>query len=114
MKHIYFVWGFIIVLLLGTITYMGIVIIDKNKEYKSLENEIEETVEKYLGEHLNEYPTNGSKKINISYIINKGYKINLTVNNDSCDGYVVVKKERVGYTFKPYIKCNNYTTNGYE
>lgn len=114
MKNIYFVWGFVIILLLGTITFIGLNLTKKNNEYKTLENEIEESVENYLGEHLNEYPKSASKKIKISYIINNGYNINLNTSDDSCDGYVVVKKENVGYTFKSYIKCHDYETDGYK
>ena len=114
MKSIYLVWGFVIILLLVTVSFMGTKIINKNKEYQQIEDNMEEVVGKYLGQNLNEYPTNGSKKFNISYIINNGYEINLNVNEDKCNGYVIVTKENVGFNYKAYIKCNNYATKGYD
>ena len=113
MKKIYIIWGIIIVLLLFIITYFGFNIINKNKEYKILEDNMEQTVAKYLGQHIEEYPKSGEKKINITDVISAGYEIKMSVNDDSCEGYVVVKKVSFAYEYDGYIKCNNYVTKGY-
>ena len=85
----------------------------KDKEYKSLESSMENVVSKYLGQYIEEYPKSGEKKINITDVINKGYEINLSVNSDACDGYVVVKKVSFAYEYGGYIKCDKYITKGY-
>ena len=113
MKNIYFIWVFIIVLILGTVTFLGLNITKRNEKYRNLESDMESIVGKYLGEHLNEYPKSGSKRFELSYIIEQGYNIDLNVNNDICDGYVMVSKESVSYSYDAYIKCNDYVTKGY-
>lgn len=113
MKKIYILWGFIIVLLLSVVTYLGFNIVNKNKEYKTLEDNMEQVVSKYLGQYINEYPSSGSKRVNITDVINNGYEIDMNVNDDDCDGYVVVKKVSIAYEYDGYIKCNNYTTKDY-
>ena len=113
MKNIYFIWGFIVILILSVVTYFGFVRINQNKDYKEKENEIEKIVAKYLGEHLNEFPSAGSKDIKLSYIIEQGIDVDLNVNNDVCDGYVNVKKVNISYEYKGYIKCKDYMTTGY-
>lgn len=114
MKKVYIVWTLIIILLLSVITIMGLSIINKDKEYKNLEKDMERVVSKYLGQYIEEYPKNGVKKVNITDVINKGYELEVNVNDDVCDGYVLVKKVSIAYEYTSYIKCNNYITKGYE
>lgn len=111
MKKIYIVWGFLIVLLLGLVAVFGM---SYNKEYKNLESTIEDVVAKYLGEHLNEYPTSGKAKIEITDVIKNDYSLSLEVEDDKCEGYVIVSTASVGYKYEAFIKCNNYITKGYE
>ena len=113
MKKIYIVWALIIVSLLGTTTFLGINILNKDKEYKNLEDNIEQVVSKYLGQYIEEYPNSGSKKILITDVINKGYEVDMNVNYDECEGYVVVRKVSFAYEYDGYIKCNNYITKGF-
>ena len=113
MKKIYFVWTLIIVLLLSVVTFIGFKVVNKNKIYKNLENDMEVVVSKYLGQYIEEYPKNGSKTVKIADVIDKGYELNMNINDDMCDGYVVVKKVSIAYEYDGYIKCNNYVTKGY-
>lgn len=113
MKKLYIVWVFIIVLLLSTVTFFGFRIVNKNKEYKSKEQEMESIVAKYLGQYIEEYPSTGSKKIIIDDIINKGYNIDMSVENENCTGYVLVKKVSIAYEYDAFMKCDNYITDGY-
>ena len=103
----------IVILFLGIVVFFAYDLIFKDKEYKVLENNMENVVSKYLGQYFGEYPESGEKKINIIDVINKGYNINMKVNEDVCDGYVVVKKVSIAYEYNGYIKCTNYTTKGY-
>lgn len=114
MKKIYIVWTLIIILLLSVITIMGLSIINRDKEYKTLEKDMEQVVSKYLGQYIEEYPKSGVKRVNITDVINKGYELELNVNGDVCDGYVLVEKVSIAYEYNGYIKCNNYLTKGYE
>ena len=37
----------------------------------------------------------------------------LKVNNDKCDGYVIVKKNQLVYEYKGFVKCKEYKTKNY-
>ena len=113
MKKMYVLWSVIIIFLLGIVLFIGYNMFFKDKEYKKLETNMEDTVSKYLGQYIQEYPKTGEKKINITNVIDKGYKIDLSVNGDVCDGYVVVKKVSIAYEYDGYIKCDEYITKGY-
>ena len=101
------------ILLVVIMVFVGYNLFFKDKEYKSLENNMESVVSKYLGQYIEEYPKSGEKKINITDVIGKGYTIDMTINGKKCDGYVVVKKVSFAYEYDGYIKCDNYTTKGY-
>ena len=103
----------IVLLILGFVIYFGFNVINKNNDYKTLEDNMETLVSKYLGQYIEEYPKNGEKKLKITDVINQGYEINMKVNDDVCDGYVMVKKVSIAYEYDGYIKCGNYTTKGY-
>lgn len=94
-------------------------IIDKEVEidysyYHNKEMEIEKAVYTYL---LNNNIIIVSNIINISLddLINQGYidPINDYVTNEKCTGYVNVIGEGTDYDIREYIKCSNYTTEGY-
>ena len=102
---------FVVILFFGIV--FGYNIFFKNKEYKQLEKDMEDVVANYLGQYINEFPKNGEKKINITDVIEKGYGIDMLVNSDVCDGYVVIKKVSIAYEYDGYIKCDNYKTKGY-
>ncbi len=104
----------VVILLLAVVLFVGYIIFFKDKEYKTLENNMEDVVSKYLGQYIGEYPENGEKKIFITDVIKKGYEIDMNANGEKCAGYVVVKKVSFAYEYDGYIKCDNYTTKGYE
>ena len=38
----------------------------------------------------------------------------MSINDDECKGYVLVKKAYDNYEYDAYIKCKNYTTVDYQ
>ena len=101
------------VLLLVPCLFIGYNFFLKDKDYKNLEKNMENIVAKYLGQYIEEYPTSGEKKINITDVIASGYEIDMRVNEETCEGYVVVKKVSFAYEYDGYVKCDKYTTKGY-
>ena len=53
--------------------------------------------------------------ININDLIEKGYisEIKDHENNTSCNAYSLVTNKNSAYNIKPFINCENYTTEGY-
>ena len=77
-----------------------------------MEKEIVTQTEKYLGLNPGLYPTLKNKiVITVEELADKGYDPKL---DDGCTGYIVVENTNMGFTYKPYIKCLDYMTEGYE
>ena len=112
MKKVLIIWIPIAVVLVGALTYIGFSIKNQNAPYKKLEKELEKQAIALIGEKP-AILSNGNK-LEINDFINNGYSINMVVGKDTCDGYVIVTKTLSIYKYTPYIKCNNYTTNGYK
>jgi hypothetical protein len=113
MKKLLIMWVIIAVSLVGTLTVMGLAINKKNKPYTNLEDELVTSAESYMGQFLNEMPST-STKVTSEEMIAKNVLNELKVNDEICKGYVVVSKKYVTYEYKPYLKCKNYVTKGYE
>ncbi len=112
MKKTMIIWGIIAVILVGGLTIVGIKITKHDKPYKELEYNLKRQAESLIGE----YPSliNTMNKITIEDFTNNNYKIDLKVNNEVCDGYVMVEKRGNFYNYIPYIKCSNYQTKGFD
>ena len=112
MKKIMIVWAVVAIILVGVLTYIGFNIKDNNKPYKSLEKELERKASALIGEKPG--LLNSLNKLTVEDFNNNGYPVEMTVNGDKCDGYVTLSKNISIYEYNAYIKCNNYTTNGYQ
>ena len=117
MKKITILWIILIILLLSVLLFIGINVSKRTKPYTSLENTIVENMKVYYGheENLKKLPEkNKISKINIEELNNFGIKTTLEVNGENCEGYGIVKGKSIGFTYKSFIKCENYTTSDYE
>lgn len=113
MKKILIFWIIIAILLTIALTILGINIKKQNAPYKELEKTIRFKTESLIGQ--NPSFLNALKyKVTIDDLNKNGYEVNSTVNNDACDGYVLIEEKMQVLKYKPYIKCKNYTTNGYQ
>ena len=113
MKKILVIMGFVVVVLVGGLTFLGFRIKNQNEPYKKLENELEKQAIALIGEKPNYLPNGG--KLTLADLTNNNYEVNMNVNGDVCsDGYIIVSKNMGFLDYKGYIKCNNYTTHGYK
>ncbi|MBE6154328.1 MAG: hypothetical protein E7163_01965 [Firmicutes bacterium] len=105
-------WGFIVVVLVGLLAFLGFVLKSKNSDYVKLENKLLDSTKKYVDAKFL-YPEDGKKtKITSEELIESDYLDALVFEDDKCTGYVEVTKSGV-YKYDVYIKCNNYKTKGY-
>lgn len=117
MKKITIVWVICVVMLTILLTSIGIYVTNKTKPYKALEADIVEAMKIYYGQdsNLKKLPDrNRTTKISIEKLEEFGLEINTKVNNDNCEAYGIVRGESVSYTYKAFIKCNDYETEEYE
>ncbi len=111
MKKILTIWIIVAVILVGTLTTFGIMIKNQDKDYKNLENKIQFEAQSYYGAKPIELKDGAY--ISISDLKKEGYEINTSVNGDTCTGYVLITSQMSLLKYNPYLKCEKYTTNGY-
>ena len=112
MKNILVKWSFMAIFLVLALTCMGLFIKKQNAPYIKLERELKDKASHLIGE----YPAllKDDNKITLEEFDNYNYDINMEVNHDKCDGYIIVNKNMGILKYKSYIKCNKYTTHGYK
>ena len=84
--------------------------------YQDLENIIKVAAERYQN---NNYSGNidsvETKVLTYKFLKKEKYiKEKLIYNSEECSGYVIFDKDRASIKYKPFIKCKNYKTKGYE
>ncbi len=113
MKKLSVVWGLIVISLFALLMTFGIMYKSKTKVYKELENKLVEAEKKYADAHF-AYPETGIVKTDANTLIEEGFLDNLKINDKECTGYATVGHDSVAFEYKGYVKCDNYTTKGYE
>lgn len=111
-KAAYVVWAVMLFIIIGLLTYLGILNQRRLEPYKKLEKELINYTEKYVElEFL--YPEEGeSIKVTTDQLKKNGILKDFSYKDDKCSGYVVMSFNGV-YNYKAYIKCDNYETKGY-
>ena len=113
MKKMTIIWGIIMVLIFGLLTFFGLKWKKKYQPYFDLEEQIVQKTQQYF-EQYHSYPE-GSGQVKVTLDELKSYNViqELSTNDEQCNGYVIVKNEGV-MKYNGYIKCTNYTTKGYQ
>ena len=110
MKKIAIIWTIVIVTIVGGLTIFGLNF-KKDKLGELSEEALVEQSKKYLGLYPALYPTKGEQIVlSDEKLKDEGYDPKL---EGDCIGYIVVKSTDMGFKYEPYVKCPNYTTNGY-
>lgn len=95
-------WGFIIVLLVCIIYFIGIKYEDEIK-YVNLKNDVKESVKKYIDDNEVELPFS----ITTEELEEKGYIDELKLNEKICAADVKVSKKFLFYSFDIKFTCIN-------
>lgn len=109
MKKMVVVWTVVVCLLVGLLLFIGYNFIKSEEGYKTLENDLIEASSIYIKKDIN-VSVNEEVKIKAKELLDKGYVTSLKVLEDTCNGYVKVKRKINKYEYKVYIKCQNYET----
>lgn len=89
-----------------------------NVSYTMVEENIEEATASYMELYYKEDVGTGTITVTTDNLI-KYNLLNLsslkpTEENESCKGYALVKNQNDALVITPYIKCDNYESNGYQ
>jgi len=99
-------------LLTGGLLFIGLSIQNKNKEYTALENDIVENGKVYVEINIINLALNESTQVSLDKMVTDGYLSSETIQKENCSGFLTIKRTINGYTYTPYIKCNDYETIG--
>ena len=108
MKKIAIIWGLTVLVVFGSLTFFGFKY-QEVKEYKKLETKMVYYTKKYIN-RKKDLDLKSSEIYKVSLDELKAYqpKVNFTVKNDTCSGYVNVKKTLIGHLYKAHLKCKEY------
>ena len=110
-KSTYVVWLGLIVLLLGTLLYMGYLTEKENAEYKNFELELEEATSIYITSYPFSLKNGETGEIEVSDLLDAGLIDSNKVGNDECSGIIYITNHSSEYEYSAVISCNNYETN---
>lgn len=87
--------------------------------YGELEAKLQQAATRYQNDHYQgTLDSNENWILSYSMLRKKNYlKVKLMDIEDTskeCDGYVVFEKRGTNISYSPYLKCENYKTNGYD
>ena len=107
MKVISIIWGMFLVTLFIIVTIFAFKFKSNSKKY--LASKAREYVE-----DNNLYPSKDETiKVSKSDLVDNDYIEELVVDNDSCEGFVIVSFKE-SYEYKVYLKCGKYKSAKYE
>lgn len=114
MKKMIVYWIILVCGLVGVLTFIGFTYEKSVSEYKSLEADLVESADTYITRNninlvIDERIIITDEKMREDELIQS-----MSVNSDECTGYVEIKKNINKTNYKAYIKCRDYTTDGYE
>jgi len=87
----------------------------RNDNYSYLEEKLEKQTLIYLNDYYDEDLT--SNKITITRSVLRSYDLDISLldsQGNACSGYTIAYKTKGIVYANAYIKCDGYTTNGYE
>jgi len=94
--------------LTGSLLYIGLYIQNKNKNYTAYENDLIDIARTYVQTEQIELQVGGSYELTIEQMVKDSLLHTTKVDEDECNGNVLIKRSIGGYEYKPYIKCSKY------
>ena len=113
LKRISIIWGLLLLVIFSLLTFFALKWKVKNEPYFELEKTLVSKTKSYY-EMEHSYPIKGNSVIiSLDDLKNSDMIEELRVDDDVCDGYVIVENTGV-IEYHAYIKCNNYTSKDYD
>lgn len=114
MKKMITLWMFLAICLFGSLFFIGISLNNEYKPYRELEADMQESASVYILMKEIKVKPGDRLKITSKDLIDSKSIDSMSVNDDECTGYVIVKKSIDDNEYDTFIKCENYTTVDYE
>ncbi len=80
--------------------------------YKDLEAKLTNDAIKYIAEAYKNNISNNLTIVDYPHLLEVDSNLKTEMSKDNCNGYVEAKKNGESIEFTPYLKCDNYSTEG--
>lgn len=104
-------WIIVMILLVGGLTFIGWQNIQRNGRYFELEKSLRLAAESYFNNYTERL--SGESIVSKETLIYEEFLGNIDEELTSCIGYVIATPRVRSHLFKSYVKCENYTTRGF-
>ena len=94
--------------LTGALLYIGYNMKNNFKKYIAYENDLIDVAKTYVLTNKIELEVGKSFELTIDQMLNDELLHTRKVEEDECNGNVLIKRTIGGYEYKPYIKCSKY------
>ena len=93
----------------------SLIISGKHLSYDTVENNLVEATKSYVKDKYDNKFDSEVIIVRVSQLVKNGYISTIRDNkNKTCSGYVRVYSDGISNTYSPYLRCSQYTSNGYE
>ena len=86
--------------------------VQESIDYKKIEDKMVSSAMKYIEGAFKNEISNNTITVDNSHLIELDSTLNDEMSKDNCKGYVLVKKDGENINYTPYVKCDNYKTEG--
>lgn len=92
-----------------------LIISGKTISYENVEDTLIDASKKYVEDRYNNDLVQNETILRVSHLIKNGYLSTIRdTKSKECSGYVMVVKNEEDVSYYPYLKCSNYTSEGYK
>ncbi len=109
-KILFIIWAIIVLILICLLTALGFILENKYEKYRVLEDKLVNSAKEYA--HSEILLDEGEVTVTTEELIELEYLDSLEVDDDVCQGYVVITNNGT-YEYTPYITCKDYTTRNF-
>ena len=109
-KILFIIWAIIVLIIIGLLTALGFILENRYEKYKELEDKLVSSAKEYA--HSEILLEEGEIIVTTEELIEQEYLDSLEVDDDVCQGYVVITNDGT-YEYAPYITCKGYTTRNF-
>ena len=86
--------------------------VQENIDYKKIEDKMVSSAMKYIEGAFKNEISNNTITVDNTHLIELDSTLKDEMSKDNCKGYVLVKKDGENINYTPYVKCDNFKTEG--
>ena len=86
--------------------------VQESIDYRKIEDKMVNAAMKYIEGAFKNEISNNTITVDNAHLIELDSALKDEMSKDNCKGYVLVKKDEKNINYTPYVKCDNYKTEG--